>query len=132
MRRILLKMAGNALSLVAMNGNQQPFLLSPIDSITADRTMGAFNATLLEDQNVGSTRRHEKQRIQQRAMQEKRTMAETKARQERFNKGLRGLFDRITGAYSKTKRRMSLKPIRLSNATGNNATHSYWRVLSSA
>jgi len=50
------------------------------------------------------TRRHEKQRDQQRGMQGKRTMAETKARQERFNKGLRGLFDRITGAYSKTKR----------------------------
>jgi len=40
------------------------------------------------------TRRHEKQR----------TQAETRARQERFNKGLRGLFDRITGTYSKTKR----------------------------
>lgn len=50
------------------------------------------------------TRRHKKQRIQQRAMQEKRAIAETKARQERFNKGLRGLFDRITGAYSKTQR----------------------------
>jgi len=50
------------------------------------------------------TRRHEKQRSQQRQMQGKRTMAETKARQERFNKGLRGLFDRITGTYSKTKR----------------------------
>jgi len=50
------------------------------------------------------TRRHEKQRRKQRAMQGKRTMAETKARQERFNKGLRGLFDRITGTYSKTKR----------------------------
>jgi len=55
------------------------------------------------------TRRHAKQRIQQLAMQEKRTMAETKARQDRFNKGLRGLFDRITGAYSKTKRQNEIE-----------------------
>ena len=36
--------------------------------------------------------------------QEERSFAELKVRQERFNKGLRGLFDRITGAYSRTKK----------------------------
>ena len=50
------------------------------------------------------TRLHVKQRAEQKAMQNTRWISETKARQERFNKGLRGLFDRITGAYSKTKR----------------------------
>lgn len=55
------------------------------------------------------TRIHKKQRSEQKAMQEKRTIAECKLRQERFNKGLRGLFDRITGAYSKTKRQNELE-----------------------
>ncbi|CAM3739811.1 relaxase/mobilization nuclease domain-containing protein [Litorimonas haliclonae] len=50
------------------------------------------------------TRMHKKQRSEQKFMQEKRSIAESKTRQERFNKGLRGLFDRIIGAYSKTKR----------------------------
>lgn len=50
------------------------------------------------------TRMHTKQRNEQKAVQRKRGILENKARQKRFNKGLRGLFDRITGAYSKTKR----------------------------
>ena len=41
--------------------------------------------------------------------QAKRSQAEIEIRQERFNKGLRGLFDRITGAYGKTKRQNELE-----------------------
>lgn len=55
------------------------------------------------------TRMHTKQRNEQKAVQRKRGIVENEARQERFNKGLRGLFDRITGAYSKTKRMNELE-----------------------
>lgn len=41
--------------------------------------------------------------------QEARTTKELAMRQERFNTGLRGLFDRITGAYSKLKRQNELE-----------------------
>jgi len=43
------------------------------------------------------------------AKQEKRTLTEIEQRQERFNKGLRGLFDRITGTYSKVKRQNEME-----------------------
>ncbi|NVD26814.1 relaxase/mobilization nuclease domain-containing protein [Parasphingorhabdus flavimaris] len=52
---------------------------------------------------------HTKERKALVARQEKRTLKETQARQERFNKGLRGLFDRITGAYSKVKRQNEME-----------------------
>ena len=44
------------------------------------------------------------ERADLKAKQQHRWIAETKARQDRLNKGLRGLFDRITGAHRKTKR----------------------------
>jgi hypothetical protein len=43
--------------------------------------------------------------------QEARTIKELAMRQERFNTGLRGLFDRITGAYSKLKRQNELETL---------------------
>lgn len=49
------------------------------------------------------TEKHQGERIQLLDRQTKRSQAELEIRQERFNKGLRGLFDRITGAYRKTK-----------------------------
>tara|TARA_R110000850_G_scaffold38800_27_gene100995 strand:+ start:573 stop:1817 length:1245 start_codon:yes stop_codon:yes gene_type:complete len=52
---------------------------------------------------------HMKERKALVARQEKQSFKETQARQERFNKGLRGLFDRITGAYSKVKRQNELE-----------------------
>ena len=52
---------------------------------------------------------HAKERKALVAKQEKQSFKETQARQERFNQGLRGLFDRITGAYSKTKRKNELE-----------------------
>lgn len=45
-----------------------------------------------------------KERKDLKAKQEARWAEETKLRQERLNKGLRGLFDRITGTYRKTKK----------------------------
>ncbi|GAB5489665.1 MAG: hypothetical protein Pars2KO_32350 [Parasphingorhabdus sp.] len=53
--------------------------------------------------------RHVKERKSLIARQEKRELKEIQARQERFNKGLRGLFDRITGAYSRTKNHNELE-----------------------
>lgn len=44
------------------------------------------------------TEKHQGERRQLSARQAKRSQAELEIRQERFNKGLRGLFDRITGA----------------------------------
>lgn len=55
------------------------------------------------------TEKHQEERKQLSDRQTKRSQAELEIRQERFNKGLRGLFDRITGAYSKTKRRNELE-----------------------
>ena len=52
---------------------------------------------------------HTKERKALVARQEKQTLKETQVRQERFNKGLRGLFDRITGAYGKVKRQNELE-----------------------
>ena len=48
--------------------------------------------------------KHSAQRQLQSGMQEQRTVQETRARQERYSKGLRGLFDRLTGTYSQIKK----------------------------
>ena len=42
------------------------------------------------------------ERMHVRVEQEKRWMADTKARSDRLNKGLRGLFDRLTGSHQRT------------------------------
>lgn len=55
------------------------------------------------------TEKHQGERKQLSDRQNKRSQAELEIRQERFNKGLRGLFDRITGAYGKTKRQNELE-----------------------
>ena len=46
--------------------------------------------------------KHAKQRALQKSLQEQRATKEEQARQERFNKGLRGLLDRVTGQHSRT------------------------------
>ncbi len=48
--------------------------------------------------------KHSAQRQLQSGMQEQRTVQETRARQDRYNKGLRGLFDRLTGTHSQIKK----------------------------
>lgn len=48
--------------------------------------------------------KHAKQRALQKQLQEQRAAKEEQQRQERFNKGLHGLLDRVTGQHSKTKR----------------------------
>jgi hypothetical protein len=55
------------------------------------------------------TEKHQGERKFLLERQEARSFAELKARQDRFNKGLRGLFDRITGAYSRTKKQNELE-----------------------
>ena len=55
------------------------------------------------------TEKHQGERRQLSDRQAKRSQAELEIRQERFNKGLRGLFDRITGTYGKTKRQNELE-----------------------
>jgi hypothetical protein len=47
--------------------------------------------------------KHAKQRAMQKQLQEQRAAIEEKKRQERFNKGVRGLVDRVTGQHSRTK-----------------------------
>jgi len=53
--------------------------------------------------------KHIQDREQQRQAQEQQRVREIQARQERFNKGLRGLFDRMTGAYSRTKKQNEIE-----------------------
>ncbi|WP_273241725.1 relaxase/mobilization nuclease domain-containing protein [Hyphomonas atlantica corrig.] len=55
------------------------------------------------------TEKHRGERKSLLERQEARSSAELKVRQDRFNKGLRGLFDRITGAYSRTKKQNELE-----------------------
>ena len=55
------------------------------------------------------TEKHQGERKSLLERQEARSFAELTARQDRFNKGLRGLFDRITGAYSRTKKQNELE-----------------------
>ena len=55
------------------------------------------------------TEKHQAERKELSYRQTKRWETELETRQERFNKGLRGLFDRITGAYSKTKKQNELE-----------------------
>ena len=53
--------------------------------------------------------KHNQERDTLKKRQDSRELKEIKIRQERFNKGLRGLFDRITGAYRKTKKQNELE-----------------------
>ncbi|MBZ6377138.1 MULTISPECIES: hypothetical protein [Pacificimonas] len=55
------------------------------------------------------TEKHQGERKSLLERHQARSFAELKARQDRFNKGLRGLFDRITGAYGKTKKQNELE-----------------------
>lgn len=55
------------------------------------------------------TEKHQGERKSLFDRQKARSSVELKARQERFNRGLRGLFDRITGAYSRTKKQNELE-----------------------
>lgn len=48
------------------------------------------------------TEKHAAQRALQKKLQEQRAAKEEQARQERFNKGLHGLLDRVTGQHSRT------------------------------
>ncbi|MDM3872531.1 relaxase [Porticoccus sp. W117] len=54
---------------------------------------------LIEDQRLTLVKEQTNQRRQLEERQQARWQAETKARQERYSRGLRGLFDRITGKY---------------------------------
>jgi len=48
--------------------------------------------------------KHAAQKTLQKQLQDQRAAKEEQARKERFNKGLHGLFDRVTGKHSKTKK----------------------------
>jgi len=48
--------------------------------------------------------KHAAQRALQKQLQEQRAVKEEQIRKERFNKGLHGLFDRVTGEHSRTKK----------------------------
>jgi len=48
--------------------------------------------------------KHVAQKALQKQLQDQRAAKEEQARKERFNKGLHGLFDRVTGKHGKTKK----------------------------
>ena len=62
------------------------------------------DAKPLMDQKSAMTGQHRLERKRLKDGQEKRWQEETKARQERLNKGLRGLFDKLTGKNSKMQK----------------------------
>lgn len=57
----------------------------------------------MEEKRVQIAKSHAQARETLRETQTARTQTETKQRQERFNKGLRGLLDRVTGRYHRIK-----------------------------
>ncbi len=62
------------------------------------------DAKPLMDQKSAMTGQHRRERQRLKDGQEKRWKEETKARQEHLNKGLRGLFDKLTGKNSKMQK----------------------------
>ncbi len=67
----------------------------------------------IEEKIKALTAKHRKERQTLEFTQQQRRLQETKARQNRYNKGLRGLWDRITGKHQKLKaqRKRSNNPI---------------------
>ena len=55
--------------------------------------------------------RHRQARRIQKEQQAKRSEQETKARQTRYNKGLHGLWDRLTGTHSRIKKQNELETL---------------------
>ena len=70
------------------------------------------DAKPLMDQKSAMTSQHRLERKRLKDGQEKRWQEETKARQERLNKGLRGLFDKLTGKNSKMQKHNQAEAIR--------------------
>lgn len=66
---------------------------------------------LLEQQKHGLIEKHRDERRIFREKLEKRTLAENKKRQERFNKGLRGFWDRLTGRHAKLRKENELDAV---------------------
>ncbi len=58
----------------------------------------------LNEERLELRDQHRAERVAIKAKQEERSKAETKTRQDRLNKGLRGLFDRLTGKASDIRR----------------------------
>lgn len=58
----------------------------------------------LEERRQNLTRQHRDERQRLHAGQEARRAEETKARSERFHRGVRGLWDRVSGRHSQTQR----------------------------
>ena len=59
-------------------------------------------------------KKHAAQRALQKQLQEQRAAKEEQARKERFNKGLQGLLDRLTGEHSRTKKQNTLEAFKAS------------------
>ncbi len=58
--------------------------------------------------------KHAAQRALQKQLQEQRAAKEEQARQERFNKGLHGLIDRVTGEHGRTKKQNQVEAFQAS------------------
>lgn len=58
--------------------------------------------------------KHAAQRALQKSLQEQRAAKEEQARQERFNKGLHGLIDRVTGEHGRTKKQNQVEAFQAS------------------
>tara|TARA_R110002110_G_scaffold415618_1_gene652468 strand:+ start:2737 stop:4200 length:1464 start_codon:yes stop_codon:yes gene_type:complete len=66
-------------------------------------------AAELEEQRLGLTADHKAERLKLDAAQQLRQADETRARQERFNAGMRGLWDRLTGQHTKLRKQNELE-----------------------
>lgn len=66
-------------------------------------------AAELEEQRLGLIADHSSERAKLDAAQQQRQADETRTRQERFNAGMRGLWDRLTGQHAKLRKRNELE-----------------------
>lgn len=70
------------------------------DYIQSVRSKHRNEVEPLNDERLKLRDQHRAERVMLKSKQEERWKAETKTRQDRLNKGLRGLFDRLTGKAS--------------------------------
>jgi hypothetical protein len=75
------------------------------DYISQVKTRHKQDFEPLRQEREAMKRAHKEERQKLKQGQENRWIAETKARNDRLNKGVRGLFDRLSGSYRKTQTR---------------------------
>ncbi len=81
------------------------------DLDAAQQKTDAARRTTLDSRRAEMVQRHRRDRAKLGEIQDKRREEETRARQARFSKGLRGLFDVVTGTRKRIKARNEIEAL---------------------